>query len=102
MRCRGCGALGGCGCSANIGVGTIIAKSIPWFVPKPSGCNCSSWASWLDSMAPEECEKKFDFIVNHLVSQSGNTMMSVAPEKIRRAVAKRIVRNAIDKALESA
>lgn len=98
MRCRECGALGGCGCSQPRGVGSLIAEGIPWYVPKPSGCNCSSWASWLDSLSPEECEAKFDFIVNHLVSQSSKTIMSVAPEGMRRSAAEKIVRKAIDKA----
>lgn len=99
--CDKCGAAGSCVC-ASLGVGSRLADLIPGWVPRPAGCNCQSWASYLNRLGVAGCEEQFDKIVEHLVSQSGKTFLALVPESTRRKKAESWIRKAIDDERSSA
>ena len=76
------------------GVGTEIAKQIPWLVKVAAGkkCGCKSFAKELDNNGVEWCREHRAFIVTRLVTQA---KLLKVPEVIARRTALAWVDNAI-------
>jgi len=80
------------------GPGTELTKLIPrWAVQFEGKCDCRSVASKMDKWGPEGCRRNEDYLVNHLSKQSDLLIppLRKVPAKMRRAVAKRLLRIAI-------
>ena len=80
------------------GVGTELHKIIPDFL-ESKGCNCTNLAKKMNIWGPENCEKKRQQIINHLVMASNKkTILNLIPESATRIVANKLLTEAIKRA----
>lgn len=88
----------------SVGPGTQLAKLIPdWAVQFKDGCGCKDMQIKMDRWGPDGCEDRFDTIVNHLMTQSERLIpaFQMVPGPMRKAVARQMLRYAINKARTS-
>lgn len=76
------------------GPGTELTKIIPNFFSS-TGCGCNAYAAKMDRWGVEGCRKKFDKIVDHLVSQSKKHKLTRHLGLVNRIVARQWVTQAI-------
>lgn len=96
-----CGALTSSSCSCNApdlgGVGTELRNIIPK-VLKGKSCKCEDVAAWMDRIGVEGCEKNYEKLVDHLVSQAKRITVGMAPA----GVAEKVARKWLDQAIQQA
>ena len=63
-----------------------------------AGCDCKSYAAMMDRWGADECERRFDEIVEHLVQQADKIRLLPKINPLNRFVARRWVRQAIERA----
>jgi hypothetical protein len=81
-----------------IGPGTALANTIPdWAVQFKKGCGCKDMQKKMDRWGVEGCQKNFDFIVTHLMSQSDKLIpgFRLVPAPARKVVATHLLKHAI-------
>ena len=77
--------------------GSELEKIIPKFF-KRNGCGCKPYARKMNQWGVDGCEKRFEEIVDHLVSQSKNIRVMKHFGIVTRVVASRWLSQAIDNA----
>ncbi|MAT51513.1 MAG: hypothetical protein CMK32_10060 [Porticoccaceae bacterium] len=89
-RCENTGT-----CKENaFGPGTELKEIVPKFFERGK-CSCKSYAAKMDRWGVDECEQRFEEIVDHLVKQASGWAV---PAFASRVVARRWLRMAIDNA----
>ena len=84
------------------GPGTELKRIIPSVMETPS-CKCGEFAEKMDGWGVDGCERRFDYIVEHLVFKAKrNKILGITPSAAVRVVATSWVRKAIDRAAEKA
>lgn len=81
-----------------------MSRLIPeWAVQFDGKCGCKDMSKKMDHWGPDGCERKSDTIVAHLLSQSDHLvpMLAMLPEFMKKALAERMLRQAIRKARSS-
>ena len=80
-----------------IGPGSELRSIIPKFF-ESEGCECRSYAAKMDRWGVDGCERRFDSIVSHLVSNAKQSAIISLLGPINELVAKKWLRQAIDAA----
>ena len=81
-----------------------MSRLIPdWATQFKGGCGCKDMAKKMDHWGPDGCETRSATIVAHLLSQSDHLvpMLAVLPEFMKKALAERMLRQAIRNARSS-
>lgn len=81
--------------------GAKLEKIVPKFFSK-NGCGCKSYARKMDAWGVDGCEKRFDEIVAHLVSQASKKRVVKYFGAVNRAIASLWLTQAITRAKEPA
>ena len=96
-----CGAITPSSCTCNArnlaGVGTELRNIIPKIL-KGKACKCEDVAAWMDRIGIEGCEKNYEKLVDHLVSQAKRITVGMAPA----GVAEKVARKWLDQAIQQA